>query len=156
MKYVKFYENFNSLILYHGTPEEFEHLKTDSRLSGLYASTAIEVAKTYSGRNGSIYKLHPKKEIKIKDLSDGFDLLQYIIKEEIIDEIDDDLENYILGGRLFQYDIQSRTHYVDSIVNNVRYDGFDLVKIPDDLGGYGENVAYVILNMEKFNYEKIK
>ena len=149
MKYLKFFENYTNIVLYHGTEDTYENPKTDTRLNGLYCSDDIRAAKIYGD---IIWKITPKTDIKIKDLSDGFDLLNYFIDKEIIDkeDIDDDLEGYILSGRLFQYDISSRTHYMDYLVSEVDSEGYDLVKVPDDLQGIGGDIAYIIINIEKF------
>ena len=142
----------NYLILYHGSEDKHENLKTNVKLSGLYTSTDIEAAKMYGDY---IWKIQPKEDVKIKDLSDPFEMLMTLSQIIGHDEIDEDLENYILSGRLFQYDISSRTHYVDYIIDDAAGEGFDLVKIADDLRGYGDNIAYVIINIEKFKYELI-
>jgi hypothetical protein len=134
--------------LYHGTNENIteSEIEPDKRLKGIYTSTSRSVAKDY-GNNILTFKL--KNGASILDLSDGYDLYSWMVKNEIIygDELEDtDLENYITSGRLFQYDIQSKTHKCDFIVSHAKNEGYDVVKIPDDLNGKGDNIAWVIIN----------
>ena len=143
---------YGFISLYHGTDDKYENLKTDQRLSGLYTSTDIKAAEIYGNY---IWEIQPKENIKIKDLSDPFEMLQTLSQIIGYDEIDEDLEGYVLSGKLFQYDISSRTHYVDYIVDDAAGEGYDLIKIPDDLHGYGDNIAYIIINIDKFNCKLI-
>ncbi len=131
------------LILFHGSDNKFTDIEPNKRLRGLYMSTDISVAKDY-GKYTYSYSVLPSA--KILDLSDPQDFLAYIQKNNIIDDMDFDLENYILNGQLFQYDIASRTHYMDDVVRQVEYDKYDIVMSPDDLGGKGENIAYIVVN----------
>ena len=57
-----------------------------------------------------------------------------------------DLENYVKNGQLFQYDISSRTYLADDVAKTAKSLGYDVVKMPDDLGSQVENVAYVVVN----------
>ena len=151
MKYLKLFENFNNLVLYHGSRIKFENLQVSAGLEGLYTSVDIKVAEDYGP---FIFKITSSKNIRIKDLSYPFELLNYLV-ENIIDKenIDTDLENYILSGRLFQYEISSNTHYMDYLVKDLRNQGYDLIKVPDDLGGKGDNIAYIITKLDNFNYK---
>ena len=148
IKLFKIFEELQSTILYHGTNEDITEndIQPDKRLKGIYTTTARSAAKDY-GDNILCFKL--KNNAKILDLSDGYDLYNWMVKQSIIEDEeleDSDLENYILSGRLFQYDWQSKTHKCDFVVSHAKNEGYDVVKVPDDLRGKGDNIAWIIIN----------
>ena len=143
-----FYLSEETKILYHGSNKDyaFDQLKIDNNLYGYYLTTSIDVAKDY-GRYIKSFKLNEKA--KILNLSDSDVLYSYMIKKEILDDDDqenEDLKNYIMNGQIFQYDISSNTHYVDRIVRQVENDGYDVVKIPDQLGHGSDDIAWIVIN----------
>jgi hypothetical protein len=152
------------LILYHGSPDNFDKPKIDKKLFGFYTSTSEEVAKIYASRHGFVHKYELQPDAKLLDLSYGYDIINFMIKNEIFDDDeilpeeertdghilqDSDLENYILQGQLFQYDIASKTRYADKIMYAAIHKKYDVVMFLDDLGGRGDNIAWVILNITK-------
>ena len=148
IKLFKIFEELQSTILYHGTNEDITEndIQPDKRLKGIYTTTARSAAKDY-GDNILCFKL--KNNAKILDLSDGYDLYNWMVKQSIIEDEeleDSDLENYILSGRLFQYDWQSKTHKCDFVVSHAKNEGYDVVKVPDDLRGKVDNIAWIIIN----------
>lgn len=148
MRFDEYYLTEESKVLYHGTNKDysFDELKLNNKLYGLYLTTSKEVAKSY-GKYITAFEL--KHEAKILDLSDSYDLYNYMIKKEILDsddQEDKDLKNYIMNGQIFQYDISSNTHYADRIVSQSENDGYDVVKIPDELGYGSDNIAWIVMN----------
>jgi len=162
-------------VLYHGTEETFEAGEIEegrgNLRQGIYLSGSEETAKTY-GKNIHKYTLSP--DAKILDLSDGESTLNFILEEGILekDDIDVDLENYILEGRIFQVDPYNKQGIVDDIMATAKDKGFHVVKLFDDLSGESDNIATVVLDKkvlqapaeakgkgegvipEKMNYEK--
>ena len=148
IKLFKIFEELQSTILYHGTNEDITEsdIEPDKRLKGIYTTTDRSAAKDY-GDNILCFKL--KNNTKILDLSDGYELYNWMVEQSIIEDEeleDSDLENYIISGRLFQYDWQSKTHKCDFVVLHAKNEGYDVVKVPDDLRGMGDNTAWIIIN----------
>jgi len=135
--------------LFHGTTESFkpEDLEEGRGLlrKGIYLSGSKKLAEVY-GKNVHKFVLSP--DAKILDLSDGEKTLDFILKEGILekDEIDIDLENYILAGRIFQSDPYNRQGVIDDIMATAKDKGFDVVKFFDDLSGESDNIATVVLD----------
>lgn len=138
----------SEVILYHGTKAEYkdEDISTGKRMYGIHLTTDEDVAKIY----GDVKKYTLSEKTRILDLSDGESLWEFMEKEGILDEDDIaniDLENYVKGGQLFQYDISSNTSLADDVAKTAEYLGYDLIKMSDDLGSkLGEDVAYVVVN----------
>ena len=137
--------------LYHGTNAEFANgdIETGQGMFGIHLTTDENAAKDYR-KNVKPYTL--SKDAKMLDLSDGETLWEFMKKEGIVDAEDaqnPDLENYVKGGQVFQYDLSSRTSCADEVARTVQGKGFDVVKMPDDLGGKGDNIAYVVVNKGK-------
>ncbi len=135
------------ITLYHGTNEDFpdSEISIGKRMYGIHLTTDPEAAKLYG--KVKTYTLSP--DASTLDLSDPDQTWQFMVREGILDKEDQadvDLQRYVEEGRLFQYDISSRTHYADDVAKTVQYLGYDLVMLPDDLGGLGENIAWVVVN----------
>ena len=152
-EYMDSLNNEQGLVVYHGTNDNslnIEDIKPDFRLKGLYTTTDKRAAKDYMGRGGKIFSFKLKPTAEILDLGDGGVLYDWMKNEGLLD-VDDfndvDLENYIIGGRIFQYDFSSGTHLADDIMSTAKSEGYDVVILTDDLRGYGDDLAYVILNM---------
>jgi hypothetical protein len=140
----------NESYLYHGTDKKIDDLKPNKHLRGLYTSTDPRVADDY-GRY--VYTLEPNAKAKLLDLSDGEDLLQYMLKNRIVTEreLEDepDLEAKISGGRSFERDPFHRNlSLIDHVVNQANHQGYDIVAISDNLGGLGGNIAYIVTKMD--------
>ena len=134
--------------LYHGTTKEFPDadITTGKKMFGIHLTTDAAAAKDY-GPNVKAYQLAPGA--RTLDLSDGGDLWQFMQQHGIVDKeqaADPDLERYVTGGQLFQYDLSSKTHLADTVAQTAKAQGYDMVKMPDDLGGKGDNTAHVVLN----------
>jgi len=138
-------------VLYHGSSNKFKAEDIDfaqgNLREGIYLSGSKSVANDY-GKNIHEYKISPSA--KVLDLSDGESTLNYILKNEILekDDIDVDLENYILNGQIFQYDPYNRIGIVDDIMVAAKSDGYDVVKFLDDLGGESDNIATIVVNKD--------
>ncbi len=115
---------------------------------GIYLSESKDVARDYAGEGGKIYKYKVDKKAKVLNLTDGEMVLRYMLDNGIIDkeEINSDLENYILSGRLFQYDPYNRTGIVDDLLATAKSQGYDVVRLYDDLDGKSNNIATVVIN----------
>lgn len=138
----------NEQTYYHGTNEDYADAKisTGQGMFGIHLTTDESAAKDY-GKNVKQFTLTP--DAKVLDLSDGGDLWAFMQKHGVIDAEDAasvDLENYTTGGQLFQYDLSSKTHFADHVAQTAKALGYDVVKMPDDLGGKGDNVAHVVVN----------
>jgi len=137
-------------IFYHGSQKDFKSEDIDfnkgNLREGAYLSSNLDVAKTY-GKNIHEYTIDPKS--KTLDLSDGESTLDFILKEDILEkaDIDVDLENYILSGRIFQYDPYNRQGIVDNIMVAAKSKGYDVVKLFDDLG-VEDNIATIVVNKD--------
>ncbi len=142
------------LIVYHGTDDSYlniDDVKPDIRLKGLYTTTDKKVALDYTGpsKNGKIFtfKLNLSGNILYLDYED---IYQWMVDNEILndDDLDDiDLRDSIETGRIFQYDISSGTHYANYLISTAKSMGYDVVVMPDYLGSYVDNFAYVVINM---------
>ena len=147
-------ENEQGLVLYHGTPDNglnIEDIEPDYNLKGLYTTIDKIAAKQYTGSDGKIFSFRIRPTAKILNLGDGNELYEWMVENGLFDDddlSDVDLENYIKDGKIFQYDISSRTHFADDLVGTAKYMGYDIVIILDDLRGYGDNLAYVVMNMD--------
>jgi hypothetical protein len=134
-------------VLYHGTNAEYAdaEITTGKKMYGIHLTTDEAVAKDY----GQVKKYVLSKDAKTLDLSDPDSLWEFMKKEGILDEQDIaniDLENYTKNGQLFQYDISGKTHLADDVAKTAESLGYDVVKMPDDLGGRGDNIVQVVVN----------
>jgi len=153
-------EVMGGIDLYHGTVAEFEDtdIVGGKKMFGIYLTTDKEAARAYSGKTGSIKKYSLPSDAKILDLSDGENLWEYMIEEGILDDDDItnvDLENYIKGGQLYQYDASSRTSLADDVIKAAASQGYDVVKMADYLG-VEDNVAFVVINKDKLATHKAR
>lgn len=135
------------IILYHGTNAEFADvdIETGRKMYGIHLTTDESVAQEY----GKVKKYFISPDTKVLDLSDGESTWDYLIKNNLLDEEqanNPDLENYTKQGQLFQYDITNGTNIADDIAKTAESQGYDLIKMADDLGGKGDNTAYVVVN----------
>ncbi len=140
------FEQPGGITLYHGTNQEFESkdITTGRRMYGVHLTTDKDVAREYGAVK--TYTLSP--DAKVLDLSDGDLLWEFMQREGILEpeELEDiDLENYVKNGRLFQYDISSRTGLANDVARNAQSLGYDVIRMVDDLGGRGDDVAYVVV-----------
>ncbi len=134
-------------VLYHGTNAEYgdAEITGGKKMYGIHLTTDEAVAKDY----GKVKKYVLAKDAKVLDLSDGDTLWGFMKKEGILDAEDIrniDLENYTKNGQLFQYDISGKTHLADDVAKTAESLGYDVIKMPDDLGGRGDNVVQVVVN----------
>ncbi len=154
-------------VLIHRSANELEHLF----IKGKYSLANEKIPLISKGINDFEYPIEPYYKIQLTylfamvavsvgDYRKALDYTNTILNEYHTSDnqntflltqilnifIHFDLENYILNGQLFQYDIASRTHYMDDVVRQVEYDKYDIVMSPDDLGGKGENIAYIVVN----------
>lgn len=135
--------NSNNIFLYHGTNENItsSEIEPDKRLKGIYTSTSSDVAKDYGD---NILRFQLKNNAKILNLSDGYIKMKLLMKMN-----DTDLENHhIVSGYLYNWMISSKTHKANYIVEQAKFDGYDVVKVPDALGGKGDDIAWIIINKE--------
>jgi predicted nucleotidyltransferase len=152
---IKLTNLLNKELLYHGTSEddvnEYNVNLNHKFLYGLYCTTDYKVAKDY-GNNILIFGI--KENVKIFDMSDGENLLSFIVKNKIFDKDilnDVDFQNYVTSGNLFQ--LFTRSGMISDYVNNIldfiidKYNP-DIVKMVDNLGGRGDNTAFIILNKD--------
>ncbi len=134
---------------YHGTKKGFDSqdikIGEGNLREGIYLSNSKNASRQY-GDKVHEYKIDP--ESKTLNLSTGEETLDFIIKKKILkkENIDIDLENYILSGKIFQYDPFNRQGLVDKILSAAKKEGYDAVDLFDDLGGGSNNVAKVIIN----------
>jgi ADP-Ribosyltransferase in polyvalent proteins len=141
----------NPIPLYHGTKEDYpaDQIDVGKRMFGIHLATDKNAAEKY----GEVRTYEIAPNAKILDLSDGEELWHYMQKSGILDKEDlknPDLYNYVTGGQVFQYDISSRTHFADDVAKTAKSQGYDVIKMLDDLGSYedGGNIAHVVVNPE--------
>ena len=144
------------ILYYHGTKNDYSagEVATGQRMFGIHLTTDPKVAQDYGDVRA--YQIAPSA--RFLNLSDGYDLWNWMIKNEILDQDDiqnPDLESYVVGGRLFQYDISSRTYFQNDIAKTVQTQGYDVVMLPDDLGSYEDNTAYVVVNPSVLTVAKL-
>ena len=134
----------------HGTQNKFDiqDLREGQGIlrRGLYLTQVPEVADNY----GTPLRLAVSNRAKVLDLSDGASLLQYMQDNGILDDddmSDPDLVGYIESGRPFQADPFNRSGYMDQVMDNAETDGYQVVRLLDDLGQDEEgNIATVVLD----------
>ncbi|GEM_PF-2922042 len=135
------------IVLYHGTDADYPNpeITTGKRMFGIHLTTAEEAAREY----GKVKTYVLASDARVLDLSDGDSLWEYMRKNEILDEEDlnnIDLQNYVTSGQIYQYDVSSRTHFADFVAKQAKNDGYDVVKMIDNLRGLGDDTAYVVVN----------
>lgn len=103
-------------------------------MRGLYLTTSYDSAKDYGPR---VYSYRLKNTARILNISDPEVFVDWLFQNGVLSEADRgdaSLMESVQGGKLFQYDVSSKTHYENDVTATAKTLGYDIVIVPDSLG----------------------